>query len=155
MTLSSISTPEGIQFRLARAEDSRAIVQMVREERINPMGLDWRRFLLAVASDGAPVGCVQIKPHGDGTRELASLVVSPAYRGRGLARQLIERIRVGQAPPLYLMCRSELEPLYTRFGFLPLAKEAMPGYYRRILTVFSVARLFMHKPAGLSVMRWE
>ena len=153
--MSTIDIPAGIQFRRALAEDSRAIVQMVRGERLNPMGLDWRRFLLAAAADGTLIGCVQIKPHGDGTRELASLVVCPAYRGRGLARQLIERIRVGQEPPLYLMCRSELEPLYTRFGFLPLAKEAMPGYYRRILTVFSMARLFMHKPAGLSVMRWE
>ncbi len=55
------------------------------------MGLDWRRFLVAVTPQGEMVGCGQIKPQGD-LRMLASIAVLPAWRGRGVARRIIERL---------------------------------------------------------------
>ena len=41
-------------------------------------------------SQGEVIGCAQIKPHRDGSRELASLVVHPDYRGQGIARRMIQ-----------------------------------------------------------------
>ena len=150
-----MSQPDDILLRPATAADRAVIWRMVRSEHLNPMGLDWRRFLLAVRASGKVVGCVQIKPHGDGTRELASLVVDKALRGSGLARQLIETIRAGQDPPLYLMCRSSLEPLYARFGFRALSAEEMPGYYRRIYSLIHFMRFFARGSENLSIMKWE
>ena len=41
---------------------------------LNPFSLGWPRFLVA-EDGGRVVGVAQIKPHGDGSRELASLAV--------------------------------------------------------------------------------
>jgi len=47
------------------------------------------RLLLALV-DGAPVGCVGLRPH-DATRgEMKRLFVQPGHQGRGLGRQLVE-----------------------------------------------------------------
>lgn len=144
-----------IHIRKAAAADRSVINTMVREERLNPLGLDWQRFLLAVAPSGKVAGCVQVKLHGDGTRELASLLVKSEYRGSGLARQLIETVLAGQEPPLYLMCRSSLEPFYARFGFHSLSVEDMPGYYRRIFNFFACIKFLTRRSENLSIMRWE
>lgn len=155
MQLIDVSLRNEIQLRRAAAADRAVIWQMVRSEHLNPLGLDWRRFLLAVSAGGDVAGCVQIKLHGGGTRELASLVVKNEWRGLGLARRLIETICAGQEPPLYLMCRSSLEPLYARFGFRSLGMEEMPGYYRRIYILFRFMRYFMRGSENLSIMVWE
>jgi len=146
--------PGGVELRPARAADRGVIWAMVLQEQLNPLGLDWRRFLLAVDQDGAVIGCVQIKAHGQ-VRELASLVVRPAWRGRGVARLLIERIRAGQAGPLYLMCRGGLQPLYALFGFRALERREMPPYFRRIHQMFGLLRFFNRRGEMLAVMKWE
>ena len=80
-----------VVFRPATADDAADIKALIRLVRINPMDLDWRRFLLASSPDGMLAACAQVKPHADGTLELASLAVGPAWRGRGLARRLRRR----------------------------------------------------------------
>jgi GNAT superfamily N-acetyltransferase len=122
---------------------------------INPTGLDWRRFVVAVDGSGRLLGGGQIKPHGDGTRELASIAVWPEYRGQGIARAVIEYLLEHNPPPLYLTCRTPLEALYSKFGFTPLADGQMTPYFRRLSRAFGVlARIFPHR-IGLSVMRWD
>jgi amino-acid N-acetyltransferase len=150
-----MSLIDEIQLRPAVAADRTVIRKLVFSEHLNLMDLDWRRFLLAVTVSGEVVGCIQVKNHRDGTRELASLVVKPAWRGRGLARLMIETKRAGQVPPLYLMCRSTLEALYARFGFRPLKAGEMPGYYRRIHALFQIIRFFARESENLSIMKWE
>jgi N-acetylglutamate synthase-like GNAT family acetyltransferase len=54
------------------------IKALVRVARINPLGLDWRRFVVALAENEVVIGCGQLKPHRDGSWELASIVVAPA-----------------------------------------------------------------------------
>jgi len=125
-------------MRPATAQDSPAIRALVRRVRINPSGLDWRRFLIAVDGAGRILGCGQLKPHGSDVIELASIAVEEEHRGRGVARAIIERL-IGEAPrPLYLTCRSSLGPLYAKWGFRELQAAEMPQYFRRLAKVMSL-----------------
>lgn len=119
--------------RPARREDFPAIRSLIFAVHINPTGLDWRRFLIAVTPQEDFLGCGQVKRHADGSRELASLAVLEQARGQGVARAIIlELLRQETARPLYLMCRAVLEPLYIKFGFRPISLKEMPPYFRRI-----------------------
>jgi N-acetylglutamate synthase-like GNAT family acetyltransferase len=122
-------------LRPAIAADDPAIRALIQRVEINPFGLDWRRFVLAVAPDGALIGCGQLKPHGDGSVELASIAVEEAHRGEGIARAIIEHLLPRAPRPLYLMCRPVLGDLYRRFGFQPVGEEQLPPYFRRIRRV--------------------
>ena len=140
-------------FRPATREDFPAIRELIHTVGINPTGLDWRRFLLAVTGTGVLVGCGQIKPHKDGSRELASIAVREEYRGRGVARALILRLLEGQPRPLYLMCRARLGSFYNQYGFRAIGQNEMPPYFRRISRL---VKLFNHGgDDGLLVMRLD
>jgi N-acetylglutamate synthase-like GNAT family acetyltransferase len=130
-------------IRPARKEDFPAIRSLIFDVRINPTGLDWRHFLVAVAADSALLGCGQIKPHKDGSRELASIAVREQARCRGVAREVIEElVRQETTRPLYLMCRAALEPFYVKFGFRAIGLAEMAPYFQRISRI---ARLFNQK----------
>jgi amino-acid N-acetyltransferase len=141
--------------RAAKQEDSATIRSMVLAARINPTGLDWRRFLVVVTPDDKVAGCGQIKPHGDGTRELASIVVAPEYRGNGISRILIERLILECKPPLYLMCRSKLGKYYEKFGFFSLGTQDMPAYFRRMAKLANTFSKFSRDGESLLVMKRE
>lgn len=142
-----------ITLRQAAQQDSGKIQRIVRQARINPTGLDWRRFVVAVNESGDIIGCVQIKPHHDGTRELASLAVIPAWQGQGVARALIEHMLARENGPLYLMCRSRLVPLYTKFGFQELEPADMPADYLRIVHWFRRMQKLLRSADYLAIMR--
>ncbi len=142
-------------LRPAAAADEADIKALIKLVRINPMDLDWRRFLLASTPDGRLAACAQIKPHADGTRELASLAVSPAWRGRGLARLLIEALIVREARPIYLTCRSGLESFYQKFGFRTLEKSELTPYYRRLQKLANTMMKLGGGSETLSVMRLD
>jgi amino-acid N-acetyltransferase len=140
-------------LRQAAASDAVAIRQLIRDVRINPIGLDWPRFLLAVTLEGELIGCGQVKPHGDGTRELASIAVVPSWRGRGVARAIIERLLADHPGVLYLTCMASNGPLYEKFGFRSIGTDEMPPYFRRLAHLartFSALRL---SPEKLLVMK--
>ena len=71
-------------IRRATRQDANAIHALIRQVRINPMALDWRRFLVVVDEQHRVIGCGQVKPHADGTRELASLAVVPEWQRQGI-----------------------------------------------------------------------
>jgi len=141
-----------LTFRPATAVDQTAIRRMVYRAGINPLGLDWRRFLVAEEA-GQIVAIGQIKPHNDGSRELASIAVIPSRQGQGVGSALVSVLLAGASAPLYLTCRAGLQAYYARFGFRTIGPEEMPPYFRR------VARLMnLFAPAGrprLLVMRWD
>lgn len=144
------------KVRPAREEDQGAIRAIVRTAGINPLGLDWHRFLLALNEEGEIIGCGQVKQHGDGSRELASIAVKEEHRGRGIGTALVERLLELHPPPLYLTCRERLEPFYTRFGFEAVYdSESMPRYFRRVLRLFGILRRLRLTRENLLVMRWE
>lgn len=122
---------------------------------INPMGLDWKRFLVAVNDSGQIIGCGQIKPHGQDVREMASIAVHPEYRGQGIARAVIERLLRETPKPLYLMCISHNGAMYEKFGFRAIADEKMPRYFSRIKKLFNVTNIFRKTSEELLVMKLE
>ena len=116
------------------------------------MGLDWQRFLVAVDEQGRLVGCGQVKPHGDGTREMASIAVQPEWQGRGVGRMVIERILAEHPLPLYLTCRSTMGPYYQKFGFRALPLEEMPPYLHRLYRLASFFTSLSRRRSKLLVM---
>jgi len=145
-----------IRLRPATREDQPTIRRLVHQANINPLDLDWQRFLLAVDEAGAALGCGQVKPHRDGSRELSSIVVIESWRRRGVARALIERLMVEAGPPLWLTCRSGLVPLYVRFGFRTVeAEEPQPAYFRRVRRLAAAFGMLAGRGESLAVMVWE
>ncbi len=120
------------------------------------MNLHWEHFTLAVDERGQMIGCGQIKPHRDGSRELASIAVEPCCRGQGAARAIIEHLMARAEPPLHLTCRSKLAPLYEKFGFRTVESTAeMPPYFRLIARAFKIFRRLFRLEDALTVMVWE
>ena len=140
-------------LRPATEEDSPAIHDLILEGSINPTGLDWRRFTLAVTPEGEVIGCAQLKPHRDGSVELASLAITETWRGRGAARALIEYLIQQHDGTLYLMCQSSLAPLYEKFGFRRLARDEMPTYFRRVSKLVGLAEVLIQRGETLLIMR--
>ncbi len=142
----------GIELRSASAGDAQAIRALIRSAQINPVGLDWRRFTLAVDGSLRLVGCGQIKPHRDGSRELASIAVVPEWRGRGVARALIEHLLETHPGTLYLTCRASLGSLYASFGFQVVDESEMPTYFRWVSRAVRLMRRLGLAGEGLLVM---
>jgi GNAT superfamily N-acetyltransferase len=129
---------------------------MIRAGRLNPLGIDWRRFLLARDEDDQIVGCVQAKHHRGGARELASLYVQPGSRHLGIGSRLILRVLEREEPPLWLTCRSRLVTFYRQFGFQVVDQPRdMPAYFRIVWRLFRLFRGEDWETAGLAVMRWD
>jgi N-acetylglutamate synthase-like GNAT family acetyltransferase len=120
------------KLRPARESESAQIRDLIRLVRINPMGLDWKRFIVAVNEKDEMIGCGQLKPHGEDILELASIAVYEEYRGMGVARAIIEHLLKDTPRPLYLTCESSNRGLYEKFGFRVLAYEEMPRYFQRL-----------------------
>ena len=82
---------------------------------------------------GEAIGCCALMPMDDGGFEVAKMTVSPAARGLGLGRRLLEACeaaaRAAGAPRLYLETSSTLKPagaLYRSFGFVDLPPRPSP-----------------------------
>ena len=144
-------------LRPARETEAALIKDLIHSVGINPMDLDWRRFVVAVDAQDQILATGQIKPHRGDIHELASIAVAPEYRGQGLARTIIEYLLKDSPRPLYLTCRSRLEPLYEKFGFRALPYDEMPRYYQRIskLVGFVDAVAKFGEGEGLSVMKLQ
>ena len=119
-------------LRAACEADFPAIRALIRQARINPMGLAWQRFLVAVDEQDRLIGCGKVKPLRDGTRELASIAVVPEWRGQGIASTIILRLLAENPGRLYLTCRASMGTYYERFGFRKVVKEELTPYFRRI-----------------------
>ena len=126
-------SPGLIGIRPASSTDAADIRSLILAVGINPLGLDWRRFIIAVGPDDRMIGCGQIKVYKDGTRELASIAVRENWRKRGVATRIINYLLQNEAGNIWLMCRSEIVPFYARFGFDEVTHvEELPSYFRKI-----------------------
>jgi N-acetylglutamate synthase-like GNAT family acetyltransferase len=141
-------------LRPAQAPDFPTIQAIIHNAHINPMGLKGERFLVAVDQENQVIGCGQIKPHSDGSHELASIAVKPAWRGQGVASAIIERLIASHQGDLYLTCRASLGSLYEKFGFSRITDtHAMPAYFHRVTRLFKVFKFFSASQEDLWVMR--
>ena len=142
-------------LRPARETDFSSIKGLIHLTGINPMGLDWKRFIVAVNDQDEMIGCGQLKPHGTDILELASLAVFPEYRGMGIARAIIEYLLKNSSRPLYLMCESSLGSLYEKFGFRGISHEEMPRYFQRISKLAGLVTTLAHREERLLIMKLQ
>lgn len=139
-------------LRPATEADQPAIRRIVRAAGINPTALNWPNFL--VAEDGeAIVGVGQVKPHRDGTRELASIAVVPPRQGEGIGSAIIRALLARETGTLHLTCRKQLQGYYERAGFRRLDRREYPPYFARqvplvnaFLRPFGVSIIVMRRP---------
>jgi N-acetylglutamate synthase-like GNAT family acetyltransferase len=142
-------------LRPARETESAQIKDLIHFVGINPMDLDWRRFVVAVNERDEMIGCGQLKPHGKDILELASLAVYPEYQGQGVGRAIIEYLLNDSPRPLYLMCESSVGPLYEKFGFRGISYEDMPRYFQRISRLARLATALARREERLLVMKLQ
>lgn len=144
-------------YRPAQASDANSIKALIRTVNINPIGLKWHRFMVAVAENGRLVGCGQIKPHRDGSRELASIAVQKAWRRQGIATDIIQHLLAAEQPPVWLTCMNKLVPFYEQFGFVEVKNgdgRILPFYFRLATTIFKLVQKLSRIPGYLAVMVW-
>ena len=142
-------------LRPARESEFGFIKDLIHLVGINPMGLDWKRFTVAVNDQDQVLGVGQIKPHDGDVLELASIAVYPEYRGQGIARAIIEHLLKDSSRPLYLTCISTLGPLYQKFGFQAISYDEMPRYFQRISKLANVLFTFANREDRLLVMKLQ
>ena len=144
-------------LRPARESESRVIKDLIHFTGLNPMGLDWKRFVVAVNEQDVVLGIGQLKPHGADAEilELASIAVFPEYRGKKIARAIIEHLLKVGPRPLYLMCESSNGPLYEKFGFHAIPFDEMPRYFQRISKLAGLASTLARREERLLVMKLQ
>lgn len=141
---SSASTPAPsplpVTLRPATAADQPTIRTLIHVVGINPLGLHWSRFTIA-EHDGQFIGCAQLKPHRDGSLELASVAVWPQYHGRGVGRTLVQHLVASAPHDLYLTCLAHNEAFYRQFGFSTVTDSPnLSPYFRRIARIMRLLR---------------
>jgi N-acetylglutamate synthase-like GNAT family acetyltransferase len=144
-----------IKIRPAHETEAALIRHLIHQVGINPVGLDWKRFVVAVDDRDKMLGCGQLKPHGQEILELGSIAVYPEYQGKGIARAIIEHLLRDSPRPLYLMCESSLGSLYEKFGFRPISYEEMPRYFQRISKLAGLATTLAQREERLLIMKLQ
>ena len=129
-------------IRAATEADQPTIRRLIKEANLNRMSLRWPNFVVA-EEDGAVVGIGQVKAHGDGSRELASLAVVPPRQGQGIGSMLIKELLARERGVVHLTCRSQLQHYYERFGFRRLEPAEFPPYFRRMIPIINLVARFL------------
>lgn len=151
------SRQKTITYRPAQASDDAAIKALIRAVNINPFGLKWQNFIVAVNKNKTLIGCGQIKPHRDGSRELASIAVQKEWRRQGIAGSIIQQLLADESPPVWLTCMNRLVPFYEQFGFVEVKGgngRSLPAYFRQARRFFKLYQWFSRIPGYLAVMTW-
>lgn len=144
-----------IGLRPARETEAAAIKELIHKVGINPMDLDWKRFIVAVDAQDQIIATGQIKTHRNDIHELASIAVMPEYRGQGLARAIVEYLLKDSPRPLFLTCISSLESFYEKFGFISVPYEEMPRYFQRLSKLATLMFVFASGNEHLLVMKLQ
>ena len=121
-------------IRKAQASDDARIQDMVHSARLAPFDLDWRRFVVAEIGSQI-VGVGQVRQHRDGSHELASIAVLPAYQSQGIGSSLIHELLREESGLVYLFCRQGLRTYYERFGFQQIPPAELPRTMRRLFRI--------------------
>jgi GNAT superfamily N-acetyltransferase len=97
--------------------------------------------------EGVAVGCVALIPMGGGVYEVSKMAVSPAMRGVGIGRRLLEhtiaQARAMGAASLFLGSSTKLHSavyLYESMGFTHVPRERLPPL------AYARADVFMEMP---------
>jgi len=112
--------------------------------KLDPTQIRWSQFWV-IECEGRIVACGQLRCF-PGAQELGSIVVAPAWRGRGLGSYLVKYLIQQATQPLYLECLgSRLAQFYTRFCFVPVSWQELPrtlkwkfGFSKLVSTLFPI-----------------
>jgi GNAT superfamily N-acetyltransferase len=107
---------------------------------------------LWVAQQGEIAAALCLRPVAGG-QWLTSLLVAPAMRRQGLARQLIEQALGSYGGPVWLFCQPQLQAFYQRLGFtdcplLPTPLAERLARYRRSKSLLGMVREGRASPAN-------
>ncbi len=139
----------------AQEAEDLPIRRLVRECGINPFGIHWPRFLIALDESGALVGCGQVRLRRDRSRELASLAVAREWRRRGVASAIIYELKELYGAPIWLTCMEGLVPFYEKSSFVEVTNhDSMPPYFRRAQRYFNLYLRITGRAGRLAVMAW-
>ncbi|MEH2267292.1 MAG: GNAT family N-acetyltransferase [Nostoc sp.] len=129
MNQSNLSLPSGCILRKATYGDQWSIRLLVFSAKLDPTQLDWQQFWV-IECDQNLVACGQLR-NFSGAQELGSLVVTSAWKGRGLGTLLTQHLINTATQPLYLECLGQrLAQFYSRFDFVPISFEDLPEFTR-------------------------
>ena len=142
-------------LRPAYESESDRIKALIHLVGINPMDLNWKRFVVATNDQDEMIGCGQIKPHGTEILELASIAVYPEHQGKGVASAIIEHLLANNPRPMYLMCESSRGSLYEKFGFQTISYNEMPRYFQRISKLAGLVTTLANREEHLLVMKLQ
>lgn len=142
-------------LRPARESESSQIKDLIHLVGINPMDLNWKRFVVAVNDRDEMIGCGQIKPHGAEILEMASIAIYPEHQGKGVASAIIVHLLANNPRPMYLMCESSRGSLYEKFGFRVIAYDEMPRYFQRISKLAGLVTTLARREEHLLVMELQ
>ena len=145
-----------LSIRHAVEGDQDAITTLVRSEHLNPLGLDWRRFIVAADATGLR-GAVQLRIHSDDSRELGSLVVRGDSRGRGIASRLIDARLAAATSRVLMITGAAFARNYERWGFRRIAPTATPigvrfNYYFGQIAGGLISLLRGRRPKELAIL---
>ena len=101
-----------MHIRLANSDDAAWINERYASVGFLPSNLS--RDLMVVAEvDGVPAGIGRLVPAGEEACELGGMLVFEEFRGRGIARAIIEELlRHTNGRDVYCIPFAELEPIY-------------------------------------------
>jgi N-acetylglutamate synthase-like GNAT family acetyltransferase len=131
-----------LKYSEATNNDLKAIAKILHKYKGDSSNMLPNQFLLAKAGDKI-IGCIRIKKLGEDSYELASLVVLPEYRSRGIGGELINKI-INQETcrPIFLLTSPEKETFYNKYGFKLIKPEELKNIsyneYRRVAEIIGV-----------------
>jgi GNAT superfamily N-acetyltransferase len=118
-----------MKLRLANSGDAQWINERYASVHFHPSDLS--RDLMVVAElDGVTVGMGRLVPAGEDACELGGMLVFEEFRGRGVARAIIEELlRHADGRDVYCIPFAELEPIYEGAGFVRIEPDGdLPAY---------------------------
>ena len=118
--------------------DQKGYLELVREAGINPMHMHWSRFIVAQGLETV-IGCGQLRPHRDGSYELASLAIAPSSQGRGIGKAIVYTLIELCPADVYLMCDAKMWTFYESFGFRVVGARDLPN---EMSNMFRLGRAF-------------
>lgn len=153
MTEPSPSLPSGCVLRPACAKDIGSIRKLVLSAKLDPTQLRWSQFWV-IECEGRIVACGQLRSFS-GAQELGSLVIAPAWRGRGLGSFLAEHLIQEATQPLYLECLgNRLASFYTRLGFVAITWQDLPQSLKWKFGISQLASRLLPVPS-VNIMQYQ
>ncbi|WP_017652786.1 GNAT family N-acetyltransferase [Fortiea contorta] len=145
MQHSNLSLPAECVLRKATSTDQWSIRWLVFSAKLDPTQLRWSQFWV-IECQGKLAACGQLR-NFSGLQELGSLVVAPAWRGRGLATFLTQHLINTATQPLYLECLGvRLAEFYTRFGFVSVSFPDLPPSLKPKFGLSQLAKKLIRVP---------